>query len=127
MTERTTDLAIQIEPEEGADATELDQITDQLRSELLDLDVEAVQRVSKGEVPEGARAVDMAILGALLVKLGPGAIIQVVRGIQSWLTRSRIARSAELTINGQSIKVTGVSPAKQEELINVWMNKIGSV
>ena len=68
----------------------------------------------------------MAVLGALVVKLGPGAVIQVVRGIQSWLTRSRIARSAELTINGQTIKVTGVSPAKQEELINVWMNKIGS-
>jgi hypothetical protein len=126
MTDRITDLAIQIEPEEGADATELDQITDQLRSELLDLDVEEVQRVSTGEVPEGARAVDVAILGALVVKLGPEAIKQVVRGIQSWLTRSRIARSAELTINGQSIKVTGISPAKQEELINAWLKEIGS-
>jgi hypothetical protein len=126
MTEKTTDLAIQIEPEEDADATELDQITNQLRSELLDLDVEAVQRVSTDEVPPGARAIDVAMLGALVIKLGPSAIMPVVRGIQSWLRRSRIARSAELTINGQSIKVTGISPAKQEELIKVWLTKIES-
>lgn len=126
MTERITDLTIQIEPEKAADARELDQITAQLRSELLDLDVEAVERVSTGDVPEGAKAVDIAVLGALIVKLGPGAITQVVRGIQSWLARSRTARSAELTINGESIKVTGISPAKQDELINVWMKKIGS-
>lgn len=99
MTERVTDLLIQIECDEGADAAELGQITEQLRSGILNLDVEAVQRVSTGRVPEGARAVDdIAMLGALIVKLGSDAITQVIRGILAWLTRSPVTRGVELTI-----------------------------
>lgn len=49
-------MRIAIEPESGVDGEELDQQLRWLREELLELEVEAVDRVSGATAPDGAKA-----------------------------------------------------------------------
>ena len=55
--------------DDRADGERLDELTTALRRELLALGVGEVRRVSEGQPPEGARAVDAATVNALLVGL----------------------------------------------------------
>jgi hypothetical protein len=75
--------------EEDAEAERVAELTGYLREELLDLEVENVTALSGGEVPPGARAVDVTQIGALLVTLGSSAaaLNQVMTVIRSWLGR----------------------------------------
>ncbi|MGI5425663.1 hypothetical protein [Streptomyces sp. CA-179760] len=56
--------------EEDAEAEHVAELTACLREELLDLDVDDVTTLPGGEVPPGARALDVTQIGALLVTLG---------------------------------------------------------
>jgi hypothetical protein len=67
MKERPATLDIQVAVGPGDDAEEIAEATLQLRRELLDLDVDAVELPSAGEAPPGTRAVELAALGALAV------------------------------------------------------------
>jgi hypothetical protein len=118
------ELKIQIEPQADADAEELASFATQLRRELDALDVQSVQLERAGEVPEGAKAVEVLALGSLIVKLGPVAVGVVARVVQGWLKRSA-ARSAELQIDGDVIKLTGTSLQDQERLIALLEAKHG--
>src|SRR5690348_11364018 len=82
------ELHLQIS-EEGADAQRLAMLTGYLRAELLQLDVDNVTAPRAGEVPPDARAVDVAVIGALLVALGQSAegLRSVVSVIRGWLRR----------------------------------------
>lgn len=75
--------------EEDAEAERVAELTGYLREELLDLDVDDVTALPGGEVPPGARAVDVAQIGALLVTLGSSAtaLSRVMTVIRSWLGR----------------------------------------
>ncbi|MEU3936811.1 hypothetical protein AB0E85_32970 [Streptomyces sp. NPDC029044] len=75
--------------EEDAEAERVAELTGYLRQELLDLDVEDVTTLPGGEVPPGARAVDVTQIGALLVTLGSSAtaLSQVMNAIRSWRGR----------------------------------------
>jgi membrane-associated protease RseP (regulator of RpoE activity) len=118
------ELKIQIEPQADADAEELASLATQLRRELDALDVQSVQLERAGEVPEGAKAVEVLALGSLIVKLGPVAVGVIARVVQGWLKRSA-ARSAELQIDGDVIKLTGTSLQDQERLIALLEAKHG--
>ena len=91
-----------------------------LRAELLDLDVDVVDPIPDGTVPEGAKGVS-ALAGALGVRLGKAALAAVIAKIRAWASRAE--RSVEVTIDGDTIKVTGVTAAQQDQLINVWLSR----
>ncbi|GAA2236480.1 hypothetical protein GCM10010104_34160 [Streptomyces indiaensis] len=80
--------------EEDAEAERVAELTGYLREELLDLDVDDVTALPGGEVPPGARAVDVTQIGALLVTLGSSAtaLNQVVTVIRSWMGRRHDTR-----------------------------------
>ena len=69
---RQATLEIQLDVEES-DAEELAELTARLRRELLQLDVDSVDQSVAGEAPEGAKAVDLMVIGTLLVNLGRSA------------------------------------------------------
>jgi hypothetical protein len=75
--------------EEDAEAEHVAELTGYLREELLDLDVDDVTALPGGEIPPGARAVDVTQIGVLLVTLGSSAtaLSQVMTVIRSWLGR----------------------------------------
>ena len=115
-------LRLEIGLESDADAAEIEDATSQLRSELLELDVNDVRKPSGGPAPAGTRGVEAAQIGTLLVAAGRVAIGPVVAAIQSWVAR-RASRSVKLTIDGDSIEVSNVSSEDQRELIQSFLAK----
>jgi hypothetical protein len=81
-----TYLTLQIDAGE-IDPERLDRLTRQLRSELLNLEVETVDFVQEDQLPEGAKAADAITLGALAVAVLPNFLPKLVEFLQSWTLR----------------------------------------
>jgi hypothetical protein len=120
------ELRVDLRLGDDADADELDAATARVRADLLDLDVDRVDRVV-AEAPAGARSGEVAALGELLLLLARNseAIASVVGSLRAWLGRDA-ARSVKLVIDGDSLEVTGISSAEQERLISAWVARHGS-
>lgn len=118
------DVLLQVDGTTGLDADELASLTAELQAELLDLDVDDVQQVTREGAPEGSKAVEIAILGALLVRLAksPKALLGVVRTVRGWLERTG-ARSVRVQIGDDVLEVSGVSSDDQHALIDSWIER----
>jgi Effector Associated Constant Component 1 len=115
-------LTLRVDLGLGADAgaDEVDSATADLLRELRELDVESVERPSGGPPPEGSRAVELAALGALVVKLGGAAVGPLAHVLQSWLAR-RSGRTIKLTLGADSLEISGGSAQYQRELIEMFL------
>ena len=124
MADANTKLAVEVSAGPFADAEELDELVAQLRRELLELDVDSVDRVRGGPAPAGARAVDVLALGTLLVSLvDPATVLPVVVGaVEAWLSGRR-QRSVKLELDGDVLEVTGLSSKDQRRLIERWLDR----
>ena len=114
-------LRLEIGLAPDADAEELDGATMQLRSELLELDVDDVERVPGAAPPPGARAIGAVLLGTLAVEASRGAIEAVVHTIKSWVSRGSASRTVKVTLDGDSIELTNVSDEDQQRLIESFV------
>jgi len=113
----TTHVTVRISDNSDDDAEEIAQLTRQLRTALLDLDVTDVEPVA-GEAPNGAKGVT-AVLGWLSVTLGGELLKSVADRVADW-AMSR-GRSVEITVDGDTLKLGGVTRARQEELTREWL------
>jgi hypothetical protein len=121
MNEHRSTLGVQVAVGPDGDAEEIAEATLQLRRELLDLDLDAVQVPGAGEPPPGAKAVDVAALGALLVQLADSQLLAaVVAAVGSWLGGSS-RRSIKLELDGDALELTGVSSKEQRRLTDEWL------
>ncbi len=114
------ELTVAIDGGEDSDEAEVDELTRQLRRQLLELDVDNVEALRDGDVPAGAKPVDPATLGALVVSLGPGVLQAVVGFIERW-TKGRPVRSVKMTIDGDSIELSGATPEEQRDLLQLFV------
>jgi hypothetical protein len=116
-------LALRVD-EDGSDAGELAELTAKLRREILQLDVDSVEAASAGAAPAGAKAVDIAVIGTLLVQMGKtaGGLTSLVRAVQGWL-RPQSARTVRLELDGDAIEITGASSRDQQRLIDLWIER----
>jgi hypothetical protein len=123
MDENLLSLNLRIDAGADTDAQELDELTRRLRQQLLETDVRTVEPI-RTVPPPGTRAVDAMVLGSLLVTLArsPEVLKGVVGVIQNWVAGSR-ARSVELQIAGDSLKVGGLSADEQWRLIDLFVEK----
>ncbi len=116
-------LGIQVTVGPDGDPEEIAQVTSQLRRELLDLDVEAVETSGAGAPPPGSRAVDVAAIGTLVVTLADSQVFAaVVAMVHSWLAGSS-RRRIKLELNGDSLELTGVSSSEQRRLADEWLDR----
>ena len=124
MDDQPLSLTLLVEGETDTDAQELDELTRRLRQRLLELDVRSAEPTPGAEPPPGARAVDAMVLGSLLVTLtrSPDLLKSVVGVVQDWLAGSR-ARSVELQMAGDTLKVSGLSSDEQRRLIDVFVQR----
>ena len=122
MPEDLGQLDISLEIDDDISSLEYEELTEAVRRELLQLDVESVDRITAGPVPEGARGLDLSALGALIVSVGQSAPVlgQVVEVIRAWAARSP-KRSAKLTIGGDTLELSGLSERDQRLVIRDWM------
>jgi hypothetical protein len=112
--------------EEDADAERLDALTGYLRGELLQLDVGDVSALRAGVPPPGARALDVAAIGGLLVTLGGSAdgLRSVVSAVREWLRRGDgTRRMVRLELDGDALELSEASAADQERLIALFVGR----
>lgn len=115
-------LAAVIEVGPDYDDEELFELTQGLRGELLELDVEAVGLGSEGEAPDGAKGLELLAIGGLVVKfaLNSSVLKSVVDATVAWLGRQG-ARSVKLSLDGDTLELTGVSSDEQSKLVEQWI------
>jgi hypothetical protein len=123
MEERSATLGIQVGAGPDDDAEQVAEATLQLRRELLDLDVEAVELPSVGEPPPGTRAVELAALGALVVTAAKSQLLgPVVAAVRAWLAGAS-QRTVKLELDGDVLELTGVSSKEQRRLTDEWLRR----
>jgi len=118
---------LEVAVEGGYDLEERDELATRLRNELLQLDVDNVRKASGGEAPEGARSVDVAEVGTLIVTVAQTtpAIIAVVEAVRSWLGRRPrgAAGSVKLRFGDAEIEVTGDTSPEQQRIVEEWLQR----
>jgi hypothetical protein len=123
MEEQPVTLGIRVVVGPDAEAEEVAEATLQLRRELLDLDVDAVEVPRAGDAPPGTRVVELAALGALLVTAAQSQLLgSVVAAVRSWVAGSP-KRSIKLELGGDVLELTGVSSAEQRRLTDEWLRR----
>jgi hypothetical protein len=112
-------LRIELDADADAGAEERDEAARALRSDLLDLDVDSVERPETA-APDGSRGAGAVEIGTLLVTVGQHALGLVATTIAAWVQR-RGGRSATLELDGDRIDLKGVSKDDQHRLIEAFL------
>jgi hypothetical protein len=111
-------LILQVQPPPDGDDDELSELTQRLRVQLLDLDVDSVDQVAGASERKGAKGLE-TLIGWLTVRLGKAALRTVISAVVDWATRT--GHNVEVSYNGDLLKVSGVTSAQQERLINDFL------
>jgi hypothetical protein len=108
----------------GSDAEEIEQLSRQLRRQLLELEVARVDPVTSEVVAGGAKAGELLAVGALVVSLvnSSGLLAAVVAQVQAALARMG-RHTVRLEIDGDVLEVTGVASGEQRRLIDAWISR----
>lgn len=85
--QNTSDLILTINAGRDLDADQLDRLTRQLRSELLDLDTESVDLIKGESPPAGTKSAEAVTAGTLAVAVLPAFLPKLLEYLQSWTMR----------------------------------------
>jgi len=112
--------------EDGADAQRVDLLTGYLRTELLQLDVADVEVsvLHEGQLPPGARAIDVVALGGLLVSLGKSsdAVRSIVSAVGRWLHRSpNRGRTVRVELDGDVLVLSEATAVEESRLVDLFV------
>jgi hypothetical protein len=118
-------VRLRVELDDGTDAApeEREEATRALREELLELDVDAVERPTT-PAPDGSRAVEAVLLGTLLVTLSKSAVAAVTTTIGRWVARAGV-RTVTLELDGDRIELGNASAADQTRLLEAFIARHG--
>lgn len=110
--------------DDDLDAEEVDELTQQLREELLESDVYSVELVTAGEAPPGTRGIDIVVLGGLMVHIAESldALSAVIGTIRHWLSR-RGRGVVKLQIGDDVLELSSASKEDQERLVDAFLNR----
>jgi hypothetical protein len=117
-------IALQLDAGSDADALETEDQASRLRQQLLELDVQSVDRLVAGGAPPGTRGDPLTLLGCLVVTLmkSPEAVKAVTGAVQSWMAQHQ-THTIELQVDGDVLKVTGPSTVEQQQLIALFVER----
>jgi Effector Associated Constant Component 1 len=107
--------------EEGASDSRLDALSGKLRTAVLSAGAMSAKPLP-ATAPDGGKADLGFVLGALVVSLQPEAVRAVVDAVRQWLS-GRSGRKVVITLDGNSIEVTGVSSDDHRRLIDAFLSR----
>src|SRR4029453_11905693 len=112
------EVLVALEPDPGTDPEDGERLGRQLRNELRALDVDEVALLDGPEPPAGAKSGAAASLTEWLVTLsaGGGVFVTVIATIKDWLGRRAGAHKVTLTIDGDTLELSGASPVERADL-----------
>ncbi len=124
MSGRSQQIVVQVETSAADEAAALEELTRNLRREILNLDVDSVEIPDAGPAPEGAKGEAAFDLGKLLITLAnpSGLLVNVVKAVDGWI-RAQGVRSVSLEIDGDKLQLTGLSSEDQKALIEHWISR----
>jgi hypothetical protein len=119
------EVLVVLEPDPGTDPEDSERLGRQLRNELRGLDVDEVIPVAAPAAPPGAKSGATASLTEWLVTLsaGGGVFVSVIATIKDWLGRRAGAHKVTLTIDGDTLELSGASPTERAELIETFVRR----
>jgi hypothetical protein len=93
-----------------------------LAGELQELDVESVAATAEN-TPATPRGVVVVVAGARVVTLRPSRepLSALVERVCDWLRRSPVQRSVRLTLDGDTVELTGASGEPQRRVVADWV------
>jgi hypothetical protein len=119
-------LAVKLDAGPDADPREVDYMAQVLRSELLRLDVEAVE-LSGEETepsPEAVPGFGLAGVGEVTIRLvDAGALKSAVELVKAW-TRRDAVRRAKLDVAGDSLELSAAAAAERQALVDGWIERV---
>jgi hypothetical protein len=112
-------LSVRLVPGSDVDADELAELTRDLRTEILELDVVAADPVLQDGVPADAKGA-AEVLGLLSVILGTGLqLAELVSMLRGWGDRTQ--RTVEVSIDGDTLKLGDATADQQERIVAQWL------
>jgi hypothetical protein len=119
------EIAVRLELQVGDDAEETAAATSRLQRRVEQLDAARVSRVEGGPAPEGARSGDLVEIGQLLVQIAQGAaaLTTLVGAVQGWLAARNRAGSVTVSIDGDSVELSGELSPTQERVVEAWLTR----
>ncbi len=119
-------VEVKLELGAGLDASdeELEELAQQLRGELLELDVDDVEFVEEGAAPKGTKGASSIDASGLLVTLATsgGVLTPLINALQSWLSRDE-RRSVVIEMDGDRLEVSNISSEEQQRLVEIYLKK----
>ncbi|WP_255954871.1 hypothetical protein [Streptomyces odontomachi] len=113
-------MIVRLEGAPDGDHEELDELAVQLRRELLELDVDRVERVRQQSNSVGSKSGDAIALGVLTVTLSPIALRGVFRLLEVFV-KNRPVRKVRVDFGDDSIELEHVSPLDQRRLVDAFI------
>ena len=119
------ELRVVLEPDPDTDPEDVDRLGRQLRNELRALDVDEVSTVEGGTSPAGAKSGTVTSLTEWLVTLsgGGGVFVTVIATLKEWLSRRGGAHKVSVTIDGDTLELSGATPVERAELIETFVRR----
>ncbi|MER7181290.1 hypothetical protein ABT404_17720 [Streptomyces hyaluromycini] len=113
-------MTVTLEGAPDSDQVELEELTLQLRTDLLELEVDRVEVVRSWDAPEGAKPGDVIALGALALTLSPMALRGVLRLLEVWIT-NRPVRKVRVVFGDDSIELERASRVDQRRFVDAFV------
>ena len=113
--------------EPGADVEALDELTHNLRLELLELEVDSVSPPITGPAPEGSKGLELAAIGALLVdfKGTVQVVATVISAVRAWLQRGASSkRSLKVTVDGHVLELSAATEEQQQRVVDEFVRSL---
>jgi Effector Associated Constant Component 1 len=98
------------------DPGEVDRLSRQLRTELLDLDIESVDLIEDADVPENAKSNAGAVTTIVVSLAGSPVLVQLGLALRSWVTRSQ-HRKIVVRDGDRSLELTGTTAEDNQKVI----------
>ena len=119
-------LELSVDAGPGVDDDELERLARSLRAELLELDVDSVEPAATGPAPDGARAVEAVMIGALVVRLARDseALSSLVHTVRGWLG-AHADRRVRIELDGDVLELAGASDEERQRLVDAWIERHG--
>ncbi|MFL4908380.1 effector-associated constant component EACC1 [Streptomyces sp. MMS24-I2-30] len=123
-TSGTSSMRLAVTGAADVDQDELDQLTRELRRQLLELDVADVRVArSDGAVPEGAKPGELIAVGALVVSLAPAVLRPALRLLETWM-RNRPVRTVKVDVDGRTLELDHASAQQQQQVLDAFVAEL---
>lgn len=117
-------LILQVLPSKDSDAEEMADLGRRLRNELLEYDVSSVGPLHAEEAPPGAKGMGQVVGWLVAQFANPEGLQAVIVGVRNWATRNR--QCVEVTIDGDTLKLSDATPQQQQDAIDAWLARHGA-